>query len=82
MVTLPKPRLDGLDSSVPGAVPVAVTGMVRVGLDAFELRVTSPLTSPVDVGEKIMLKLALCPALNVNGAEMPLRLKPPPVTPI
>jgi len=36
-VTLPKLRLVGFDPSVPGATPVPDKGIVRVGLDAFEV---------------------------------------------
>ena len=57
--TLPKLRLVGFDESAPGAVPVPDNGMVKVGLEAFEVIVTSPLAAPADVGANEMLKVAL-----------------------
>jgi hypothetical protein len=80
-VTAPKLRLEGLDPNVPNAVPVPASGIVRIGLDAFELIVTSPLMSPLEVGENVTLKLAICPGLSVSGAVIPLRANPVPLTP-
>lgn len=78
--TLPKLRLDGLEASAPGAVPVPESGILRVGLDAVELIVRLPLALPVDGGAKVTLKVALCPAVSVIGAVMPVRLNPVPLT--
>lgn len=80
-VMLPKVRLVGLDPSVPGASPVPETGMVRVGLDAFEVMVRLPLAPAEDCGANVTLKLALCPAVSVRGAVIPVRLKPAPLIP-
>ena len=35
-------------------------------------------TLPIAVGEKLAVKLALCPGTNVNGSDGPLILKLPP----
>ena len=77
--TLPKLRLAGFDPSVPNAAPVPVTGIVSVGFDAFEVIVTLPLTAPEETGENETLNVALCPAVSVTGAVIPLRLNPVPL---
>jgi hypothetical protein len=80
--TLPRPKLLGVTVNCPTAVvPVPETGIVNVGFDAFELIVTLPLTAPADFGAKETLKLALCPAVSVTGALIPLRLNPVPLIP-
>ena len=73
-VTLPKLRLVGFDPTAPSATPVPDNGMVRLGLDAFEVTVTLPLTLPADAGVNVTLKLALWPAVSVTGVVIPLRL--------
>ena len=80
-VTLPKARLLGLDPSAPGATPVPDKGMVNVGLGAFEVMVTLPLAFAADCGVKVTLKLALCPAVSVTGAVIPLTVNPVPLIP-
>ena len=80
-ITLPKLRLLGLDPNAPGATPVPASGIVTVGLDAFEVIVIAPLALPADVGVNVALKVALCPAASVTGAAVPLRLNPVPLTP-
>ena len=79
MVTLPKLRLAGFDPSVPGETPVPDNAIVSVGLEAFEVIVIVPLALPVAVGVKVTLKVALCPAVSVTGAVMPLKLKAVPL---
>ena len=78
---VPKLRLVGLAASAPGVTPVADTGMVRVEFVALELTVTLPLTAPAAVGTNETLNVAVWPPLSVNGAEIPLTLKPAPVIP-
>ena len=78
--TLPKLRLVGFETSVPGVVPVPESGMVRVGFDAFEVTVTLPLFAPEDGGANETLKLVLWPAVSVTGVEIPLTLNPVPLT--
>jgi hypothetical protein len=78
-VTLPKLRLVGFAPRVPWATPVPDNGMVKVGLDAVEVMVTLPLALAADWGANATLKLALCPAVRVNGVVIPLRLNPVPL---
>lgn len=80
-IKLPKLRLLGLDPNAPGATPVPANGMVRDGLEAFEVIVTLPLALPADAGVNVTLKVALCPAVSVTGAVIPLRLNPVPLIP-
>jgi hypothetical protein len=80
-VTLPKFRLAGFDPKAPNVVPVPDNGMVKVGLDAVEVIVRLPVTLPADVGLNVTVKVALCPAVRVTGAVIPLRLNPVPLTP-
>jgi len=81
--TLPSPNVvgDTLNSGTPTAVPVPDTGIVKVGLGAVEVMVTLLLTTPVAVGANVTLKVALCPAVKVSGAAIPLRLNPLPLIP-
>jgi len=58
-VTLPKPRLVGLRASCPGAIPVALKGMPRFGLEASEPMDREPLTVPTAAGAKVTLKVKL-----------------------
>ena len=81
VVTLPKLRLAGLDSRSPGTIPVPDKAIFSVGLEAFDVIVTVPLALPADVGVKVTLKVALCPAASVRGVLIPLRLYPVPLIP-
>ena len=80
-ITLPKLRLVGFEPSAPGVTPVPDNGMVRVGLEAFEVIVTLPEALPADVGVNAALKVALCPAVSATGAVIPLKLNPVPLIP-
>jgi hypothetical protein len=77
-VTLPKLRLVGVDPSAPAARPIPESGIVRVGLDAFEVIVMPPVAAPVVVGVKVTLKVVLCPADKIRGAAIPLTVNPVP----
>jgi hypothetical protein len=79
-VTLPKLRLVGFGVNVPAATPVPVSGMVRVGFEAFEPIVTLPLASAAVVGVNVTLNVVLAPAARVTGVVSPLRLNPVPLT--
>jgi hypothetical protein len=80
--TLPRPSVVGLTVSCPAAaVPVPDRGIVSVGLEAFEVIVTLPLALVAVCGVNVTVKLALCPAVRVTGAVIPVRLKPVPLTP-
>ena len=78
-VTLPKVRLVGFDPTAPTAVPVPDNGIVSVGLEPFEVTVTFPVAAPAAVGVNVTVKLALCPAVSVTGAVMPLKVNPVPL---
>jgi len=77
---LPKLSVVGFDTRVPGDVPVPVRAMFKVGFDAFEVTVTLPLFAPPVSGVNETLNVALCPAVRVTGAEIPLTLNPVPLT--
>jgi hypothetical protein len=55
--------------------------MVKVGLEPFDVTVTVPLAPAVDVGAKVTVKFALCPAVSVTGGVIPLSVKPVPLIP-
>jgi hypothetical protein len=80
-VTLPRARLVGFDPSVPVATPVPDSGMDRVGLEAFEVMVTVPLALAAAAGVNVTVKVALCPAVSVTGAVIPLKVNPVPLIP-
>jgi hypothetical protein len=80
--TLPIAMGTGVAVSCPAvADPVPARGIVRVGLDPFDVTVTLPLALPADSGAKVTLKVALCPAVSVAGVEMPLNVNPVPLIP-
>lgn len=79
IVTLPKLRLVGLAPSVPGVTPLPDSGMVRVGFEALDVMVRFPLALPADDGANETLKVALCPAVNVTGVVIPVKLNPEPL---
>ena len=58
-VTLPKPRLVGARASCPGAIPVALKGMARFGLEASEVMDREPLTLPAAAEVKVTLNVKL-----------------------
>ena len=78
--TLPRSMVVGLTASCPtAAVPVPDRGMVRVGFEALDVMVRLPLATPADDGVNETLKVALCPAVRVTGAVIPLKLNPEPL---
>lgn len=79
--TLPNPRVAGATDNCPacGAVPVPDNVIVSVEFEALEIILTLPLAALAVCGVKAVVKVALCPAVSVRGAEIPLRLKPVPV---
>ena len=79
---LPRGRVVGETASCPAAaVPVPESGIVSVELDAFEVMVTLPLALAAEGGVNVTLNVALCPAVSVTGAVIPLRLNPVPLMP-
>jgi hypothetical protein len=53
--------------------------MVRAGFEAFEMILTLPLALAADVGVKVTVKVAVCRAVRVTGAVIPLRLNAAPL---
>lgn len=80
-MTLPKLRVAGFDPTAPGVNAFPDNGMVRFELVAVEATVTLPLTLPADAGVNVTVKVALCPAVSVAGALIPLKTKPVPLIP-
>lgn len=80
--TLPRPRVVGETVSWPvAATPVPDSGIVSVGWDAFEVMVTLPLALAAVCGANATVKFALCPAVSVKGAVIPVKLNPVPLIP-
>lgn len=79
--TLPKLRLLGLTLMLcVEATPVPLSATAAGEFGALLITDTLPLVLPAEVGAYCTVKLLLCPGVKVIGAEMPLRLKPLPVT--
>jgi hypothetical protein len=55
--TLPKLIVDGFTANDPAVVPVPLSGMERVGLEAFEVTESVPLAVPLAAGVKMTLKV-------------------------
>jgi hypothetical protein len=69
----------GFAVSVPAAATaVPVSGIDKLGFEAFDVTVTVPLNVPVDVGAKVTVNDVLCPGVNVTGGVIPVMLKPVP----
>lgn len=77
--TLPKLRLVGFDPSEPCDTPVPDSGMFKVAFEALEMMLTLPLAPVADAAVNVTVKVALCPAVRVKGAVIPLRLNPVPL---
>lgn len=79
--TLPSAIGVGEAVSTPAVVvPVPARGIVSVGFVPFDVTVTEPLALVAVSGEKVTVKVAVCPAATVAGVVIPLRLKPVPLT--
>ena len=63
---------------VAGVTAVPLNGTAKVGFEAFEVTVTVPGNVPAEIGAKITVKVALCPAVNVTGGVIPEMLNPVP----
>jgi hypothetical protein len=68
---------DAVKVAAPTAVPLS--GIDKLGFDAFEVTVTVPGKVPADVGANFTVNVALCPAVNVTGGVIPEMLNPVPV---
>jgi hypothetical protein len=80
--TLPKLILLGLDPSEPAANPIALSGIVRDGLEASDVIVTVPLALPAAWGAKATVKAVFWPAFKINELAIPLISKPTPLAKI
>ena len=72
--TLPKLTLEGLGLTLPGAVTVAVRGMVNVPLEALLVITALPVAVPAFCGASVTVNVAVLPAAIVAGTDIPLRL--------
>jgi hypothetical protein len=80
-LTLPKLRLDVLrPNDFVAASPVPLSAMARGEFGALLLSDIEPLTAPAAVGANTALNVADLPAAILNGALMPVVLKPAPAT--
>jgi len=77
---VPKTRLVGFDVIAPAVAPIPDKGMLRLGFEALDVMVKFPPADPETVGANFTANVVLCPAFNVKGAAIPLRLKPNPLT--
>jgi hypothetical protein len=70
----------GTAVSVPpvAATDVPLRGIDKLGFDAFDVTVAVPGNVPTDCGEKVTVKVVLCPAVNVTGVVIPETLNPVP----
>ena len=80
-ISFPKLRLDVPSEIVRvAAAPVPLSAIVYVGFVALLLMVTLPVTLPEAAGLNPTVKVDVCPADSVSGNEIPLSLKPVPLT--
>jgi hypothetical protein len=76
--TLPKLMLDGM-TEICGCTPVPLREMIEGELVAELTTVTLPETLPAEVGAKVTLREADCPAARLSGRVIPLVLYPAPL---
>jgi hypothetical protein len=74
-------KLVGEAVKVAAVTAVPLKGIDRLGFEAFDVIVVVPGNVPADVGAKVTVNVVLCPAVNVNGIVIPLRLNPVPLIP-
>ncbi len=80
-ISFPKLRLDAASEIVRVAVtPVPLRAIGYVGFVALLLMITLPVTLPEAAGLNPTVKFDVCPADSVSGNEIPLSLKPVPLT--
>ena len=73
-----KVRLAGDAVKVAGVTAVPLSGIAKLGFDAFDVTVTVPLNVPDEVGAKVTLNVVLCPGVSVTGGVIPEMLYPVP----
>ena len=78
-VTVPKLRLEGETPSLPAALPVPTSTIPSRPCPLEFLAPNSPQTVPLEVGEKAILKVKLCPGIRVTGTDKPRTENPEPV---
>jgi hypothetical protein len=61
-----------------GVTAVPLSGIDRLGFDAFDVTVTVPLNEPADGGVNVTVNVVLCPGFNVTGGVIPEMLNPVP----
>ena len=79
VVTLPKLTEAGV-TEICDCTPVPLRAMVAGEFVALLVTVTPPLKLPLAVGANATLNEVDCPALSVMGIDIPLTVKPVPVT--
>jgi hypothetical protein len=72
-------KLDGDAVKVAAPTAVPLSGIDKLGFDAFEVTVTVPGNVPADVGANFTVNVVLCPGVNVTGGVIPEMLNPVPV---
>jgi len=77
--SLVKLILGGVALRPPGETAVPESGMVRVGLGAFDVTVALPVGEPADCGAKVIVNVVLWPAAKVRGNELLFTVNPAPV---
>ena len=70
----------GTAVSVPpvAATDVPLSGIDKLGFDAFEVTVAVPGNVPADVGANLTVNVVLWPDVNVTGVVIPEMLNPVP----
>jgi hypothetical protein len=63
-------------AGVPSAVPLS--GIDKLGFEAFDVTVTVPLNAVTLVGANLTVNVVLCPGVNVTGGVIPETLNPGP----
>ena len=58
---------------------VPLSGIARLGFEAFDVTVKVPENVPALVGANFTIIVVLCPAVNVTGGVIPEMLNPVPV---
>jgi hypothetical protein len=73
----------GTAVSVPpdAATAVPLSGIAKLGFEAFEVTVTGPVNVPADVGANFTVNVVLCPAVSVTGGVIPETVNPAPDSP-
>ena len=71
-------RLVGDAVRVAGVTAVPLSGIAKLGFEAFDVTVTVPVNVPADAGANCTVKVVLCPGVSVTGGVIPEMLYPVP----